>query len=167
MKNEAIKMRKKSLSAARIAAFCLPLVLVASCGPEAVQGTSVLFDPPAVAQTTTPTTSASLTRHLFTIELKSPTGYAQINTELLIDLPSGGTLYTVDTSTTPPTYTAVAFPYLTTTNSNGVRTVAIDFTSPLGANGDITVISAFSGTGYGRVNVTYTCSATAPAVCPT
>jgi len=153
-------MIKALQSMVRIAAFCLPLALVASCGSgsEAVQGTRVNFNPPAVAQPTTPTAGASLVQHQFTIELRSPTGYPQIGTELLIDTPSGGILYTADTSTSPPTLTPVAAPYRTTTNSNGVVTVALDFTVGPGANGDVTVMSVFSGTAYGNINVTYTCS---------
>jgi len=152
-------MIETTLSRIRVAALCLPLALVASCGSgsEAVQNTVVNVDPSAVAQPTTPTVGASLSQHIFTIELRSPTGYPQIGTELLVDTPSGGTLYTVDTSTTPPTLTPVLSPYRTTTGSNGVATVALDFSVGPGANGAVTVLGIFSGTAYGNVNVTYTC----------
>ena len=158
-------MIKLPLSVVRVVAFCLPLALVASCGSgsEAVQGTVIIIRPIALAQNTAPGVRASLVQELFTIELHSPTGYPQIDTQLLIETP--GTLYVVDTSTTPWTYTVVPSSYTTTINSNGVFTVAVDFTSPPAATGDITVISAWSGTGYGRTNVTYTCKAVAPATC--
>ena len=156
-------MIKTPLSLIRVAAFCLPLALVASCGPESVPGSTVNIDPAALGQNTAPSTSASISQELFTIELRSPTAYPQIDTNLTIDSP--GLLYAVDTSTTPFTFTQVTVPHLTTTNSNGVVTVAVSYTSAPAATGDVTVISAFSGTAYGRTNITYTCVAVAPATC--
>jgi hypothetical protein len=163
--DEVIEMIKKSLSVARVAAFCLPLALLASCGsswPEGVQGTEININPAAIGQSTTTTTGASLVLELFTIELRSPTGYPQISTQLTIDTP--GTLYIVGINPGgSPTYTPVTATYTTITNDNGVVTVAVDFSVPPRTEGDITVISARSGTAYNRTNVTYTCTPTPPA----
>jgi len=157
-------MTKKPFSLARVIALCAPLALVTSCGSnEAVQGSTININPAGLAQTTSPTTTASLVQELFTIEIRSPSGDAQIGTQLTIDTP--GALYVVDTSTSPPIYTPVPATYTTTTNTNGVVTLAVDFTSPIAATGDITVLSAHSGTAYNRANVTYTCKAVAPATC--
>lgn len=160
-------MIKKSLVAVRVVAFCVPLTLLASCGgsgTQAVQGSTILISPDAIGQTTTPTAGAALVQELFTIEVRSPTGYPQIDTEILIETP--GTLYVVDTSTPQPwRYTLVPSSYTTTISSNQVVTVAIDFAVGPATSGDVTVISARSGTAYNRTNVTYTCKAVAPATC--
>lgn len=163
-------MIKMPLPILHIAAFCIPLALVTSCGTESAQNTTLTFDPSSIGQRTTPTTGNNLSQSLLTIQLRSPTGYAQINTDVIVDMPSGGSLYLVDTSTTPFTFTPVDYPLLTTTNSNGVATVAIDFAGPVAANGTVTAIEAFSGTAYSRVDVTYTCEdddTTDTAECPT
>lgn len=156
-------MIKMPPSIVRVATFCLPLVLIASCGSgsEAVQGSIINFNPDGIGQKTTDATGAALVQELITIELRSPSGYAQIDTQLIIDTP--GNLYLADTSTSPPTLTAVPSTYKTTTNSNGVVTVAIDFAVPARTSGAITAISAFSGTAYNRMNVTYTCTPVPPA----
>ena len=162
-------MIKIPLAVVRVAAFCLPLGLLASCGSDsqAVQGTVINFDPPAIGQTTTDVAGISLVEQLFTIELRSPTGLAQINVDLIIDAPSGGTLFAVDTSTVPFTLTPVNPPFLTKTNSNGTYTAALSFAVGVAFTGTVTVIEAFSGTAYNRANVTYVCTETAAAaVCP-
>lgn len=156
-------MIKMPLSVIRVAAFCLPLALVASCGSgsEAVQGTTINFNPDAIGQTTTNVSGAALAQELITIELRSKTGYPQIGAQLTIV--TSGTLYTADTSTSPPAYTLVPSTYTTTTNNNGVVTVAIDFAVGPSTTGTITVISAISGTAHNRMNVTYTCAPVPPA----
>lgn len=162
-------MIKVPLPILRNAILCIPLTLVTSCGNESTQNTTISFDPAAIGQRTTPTAGSSLARQLLTIQLRAPSGYAQTNTNVIVDMPSGGTLYLVDTSTAPFTFTPVAFPLLTTTNSNGVATVAIDFAGGVAANGVVTAIEAFSGTAYSRVDVTYTCvddDTTDAAECP-
>lgn len=160
-------MIKKSLAVVRSVAVCVPLALLASCGgsgTQAVQGSTIHIYPDAIGQSTTPTSGAALIQELFTIEVRSPTGYPQIDAEILIETP--GTLYVVDTSTPQPwSYTVVPSSYTTTIRSNQVITVAIDFAVGPGTSGDITVISARSGTAYNRTNVTYTCKAVAPATC--
>jgi hypothetical protein len=168
MKNEAIEMIKSPLSVVRIAVFCLPLALVASCGSgsQAVEGTIIKFGPDAFTQLThtspgLPSTLDHL-HTLVTISLLSQTGYPQIGTQLTVD--TSGTLYIVDNSTNPVTYTAVATPYVTTTDSSGTLAVALDFSVPAGTTGAVTVLYAISGTAYGHLDNTYTvCTPTAPA----
>ena len=159
------------VSAIRVAAFCLPLALITSCGSgsEAVQGTVIVISPAAIAQNVPSNGTSSITQEKFTISLKSPTGYPQVGIKVVIDTP--GTLYLVDTSTTPYTYTLVPSSYTGTISSaNDVITVAVSYTSSTGADGDVTVISAFSGTAYNRTNITYTCVdnplGPAPNTCP-
>lgn len=161
-------MIENALLVVRVAVIFLSLTLVTSCGSgsQAVQGTTLTFNPSEENQTTTPTTSASLVQQVYTITLRSPTGYPQIGATIVVDAPSGGTLYVVDTTGTTTTFTQVQYPHTATTDGNGVYTVALSFTSPVAANTAITVLEAFSGTAYNRTNVNYTCSATAPAVCP-
>ena len=162
-------MIKKSLSVVRVAAFCLPLVLVASCGTgsEAVQNTVVNIDPPDIAQNVLAGTTSSITNSKYRIEVKSPTGYPQIGVSLVISSP--GILSTVDTSASPAIFTPMAAAgntYTVTTDSNGTYTTAVSFTSPVSADGEVTILSAWSGTGYNRVNITYTCVDNGATLCP-
>lgn len=150
-------MNMSPLFVLRATALCLPLALTTSCGgTQAVQGSLIVINPTEIGQTTTPTAGAALVQEVFTIEIRSPSGAAQINTQILIETP--GDLYSVDTSTPEPwTFTPVPSSYTTTTNSNGVVTVAVDFAVGPATEGEVTVISARSGTAYNRTNVTYTC----------
>jgi hypothetical protein len=168
MKNEAIEMIKTPLTVVRVAVFCLPLALVASCGSgsEAVQGTEVVINPQEVGVPVTDTLGNALVQKLYDIELRAPSGYPQIGTQVTIR--SEGTVYEVNKNTTPFTFTARATPYLTTINNNSVYTVAVDFPIPAAFSGDITVLEVFSGTAYGVTNVTVTCTddPADPAICP-
>ena len=168
-KNEALEMIKMRLPVVRIAAFCLPLTLVASCGSgtEAVQGTVINIDPTATAQTVPFGSPGTITNSRYRIELRSPSGEAQAGVTLLISSP--WVLSAVDTSTVPTTFTPMGpagTGYTVTTDNYGTYTVAVTYTSGLTPVGDVTILSVWSGTAYNRVNITYTCRATAPDVCP-
>lgn len=163
-------MIKTLLSVVRVAAFCLPLALVASCGTsdsQAVQGTVVNMDPNAVAQDVPANGTSSIVNEEFTIELKTPTGYPQIGITLLVGSP--GVLSAVDTSVSPVTYTPMGpagSTYVVSTDGNGTYRVAVSYTSPVAADGEVTILSAWSGTGYNRVNITYTCFDNGGVTCP-
>ena len=176
-------MIKKPLSVVRVAAFCLPLVLVASCGSgsEAVQGTVINIDPSNLG-------SVGLSVEFFdsvdyvsiiSIEARSPTGFPQIGTKLLLN--SGYVVYeghpTVTCSVTQPyvwnanpllivgeivTCTApgatpLPLPYTATTGQNGTYEVTVIYPVSPFLTGDITVLEARSGTGYNSVFVTSKC----------
>lgn len=161
-----IKMR---LPVVRVAAFCLPLTLVASCGSgtEAVQGTVINIDPSATAQVVTVGGTGTITNSRYRIEVRSPSGEAQAGVTLLISSP--GVLSSVDTSTDPTSFTPMGpagTGYTVTTDNYGTYTVAVTFTSGTTPIGDVTILSAWSGTAYNRVNITYTCQATTTTACP-
>jgi len=163
-------MIETTLSRIRVAALCLPLALVASCGSsgtEAVQGTTVVISPQAIGVPVTESLGSALVAQLYDIQLRSPSGGAQIDVQMTID--SDGTVYEVDKSTTPFTLILRNPPYLTTTGSTGVETVAVDFAVPAAFSGEITVLEVYSGTAYGRTNVVVTCTdsdSTTPPACP-
>lgn len=163
-------MIKKAQTAVRGAIFCLPMALLAGCGSggsEAVQGTVVNIDPSSLGQNVTVGNTSSIVTEEFTIELRSPTGNTQNRVNLSIYSP--GILFFVDTSANPHTYIPMGGAgntYEVTTDSNGVYTTAVSFTSPVSADGDVTILSARSSTGYNRVNITYTCVDNPPTTCP-
>jgi hypothetical protein len=158
------------LSWVRVAACCLALALVASCGhsgTEAVQGTTVTISPAVIGVPVTESIGNALVQQLYDIQLKAPNGQAQINVQFTID--TAGTVYEVDKSTTPFTLIPHTPPYLTKTGSTGVETVAIDFAVPAAFSGDITVLEVFSGTAYGESHVSVTCTdsdSAVPPACP-
>jgi hypothetical protein len=163
-------MIKTPLSWVRVAVCCLPLALVASCGSEteAVQGTAINMDPPTIAQDVPANGQSTIINEVVTIEARTPTGAPQIGIQLMID--SLGTLSRVDKSGNLVTFTpmgAAGTAYLVTTDNNGVFTVAVTFTSPgTGADGEVTILSAWSGTGYNRLNITYSCFDVGGTTCP-
>lgn len=159
-------MTKEALTCIRVATLSLSLMLIVSCGSgtEAVQGTTININPQAVGVPVTESIGNALVRKLYDIELRAPSGNAQISTEVTVE--SDGTVYEVNKSTTPFTFTARATPYLTTISNNGVYSVAIDFTIPAAFSGEITVLEVFSGTAYGRTNVVVTCTDSDPATPP-
>ena len=165
-------MIKMPLSAVRVAVFCLPLVLVASCGSgsEAVQGSTVVFSPVDVAVPigpATPSGDATVTQGIYTVQLRAPSGAAQVDTEILID--SGGLLYDVDSSSGTAVFTlapTVNGTYRVRTGANGVYTIAVSYTVLGGPSRDVTILEVFSGTAYGKTDAILTCSAIAPATCP-
>lgn len=179
----------KLSSVFHIAAVCLPLTLITSCGAgstEAVQGTTINIDPSAPGQATTLGFFGS-NSSIFRIEARSPSGTPQINVGILID--SQYTVYaghpTVDCvavfdSAVPPNFlgntctapgaTPLTVPYETTTGQNGTYEVTVIYSwGSGGISGSFTAVQAWSGTGYGASNITFTCAdpdtATAPA-CP-
>jgi hypothetical protein len=157
------------LSWVRVAACCLALALVASCGnsgTEAVQGTIVSINPAVIGVPVTETTGSILNQQLYTIELKAPNGQAQVNVQMTIDLPNGGTVYEVQNNSTGFTLIPHTPPYLTKTRGTGVETVAIDFAVPGAFSGDITVLEVFSGTAYGESHVAVTCTDSDPSTPP-
>lgn len=161
-------MIKIPLTLVRIMVFSLPMGLVTSCGSgsEAVQGTTIFINPPAVGVPVTESLGNFLDHRtrLYDVELRAPSGNAQIST--LVTLRTEGVLYEVDKSTVPFTYTPRPTPYLASISNNGVYTVAIDFTIPAAFSGEITVLEASSGTAYGRTNAVVTCTDSNPAVPP-
>ena len=179
MKNEAIKMIKTPQSLIRVAVFCLPLVLVASCGESTTQNNVINLDPVSIGQATTAGATGS-NKAIFRIESRSPTGNAQIGVEVVID--SQYIVYaghpTVDCSTVPCTVPGVlplSLPYRATTDSTGTYEVTVIYSwnipPVVSIKGDFTALEAFSGTGYGNAKISFACSdpnlaATAPD-CPT
>jgi hypothetical protein len=171
-------MIKMPLSVVRVVAFCLPLALVASCGSgsgaEAVQDTTMNLDPEAIGQATTLGYFGS-SGNVYRVEPRSPTGYPQVGVRVLID--SQYTVYAghptvvctaVDDGGTPPVFlgttctapsaTPLDLPYETTTDTNGTYEVTVIYSWGVGINGTFTALQAWSGTGYGISNITFTCS---------
>ena len=179
MKNEATKMIKTPQSLIRVAVFCLPLALVASCGESTTQNNVINFDPVSVGQATT-AGSAGSNYQIFRVESRSPTGNAQIGVEVVID--SQYIVYagrpTMDCLTIPCTATGATpllLPYTAKTDSTGTYEVTVVYSwnipPVVSVRGTFTALQAISGTGYGNAAITFTCSdpnaaGTAPD-CPT
>jgi hypothetical protein len=180
-------MIKLPLSVVRVAALCLPLALVASCGSgtEAVQGTKININPISVA-VSSPITAAATVVYIvqgYQIELRSPSGAAQVNTK--VSLVSRGTMYSglpvildanvvctgsavLPAECTDPTLAATRLPnsYEATTDSAGRVQVMMIFAFFSGADGTVTDLEAFSGTGYGKTDVVLTCVDSSGLTCP-
>lgn len=170
------------MSAIRVAVFCLLSALVVSCGStgtEAIQGTIINIDPPGAGQATT--AGVAGTNYIrYRVEARSPSGYPQLGVDVTID--SQYIVYAgrpvMDCSSNPCTAagaTPLALPYTTTTGQNGYVEVTVvyrwNIPPVVSVKGDFTAIQAFSGTGYGNSNITFSCSdpnatGTAPD-CPT
>ena len=175
-------MIKMPLSAVRVAAFCLPLALVASCGSsdsESIQGTVINIDPPSTAEITLDIEGVDPqglgASQVFRIEARSPTGYSQVGVKIL--LRSGYTVYeghppVVCTVTIvgPPSATACTAPGATpldlsqpvTTGPNGTYEVTVVYSISPFVTGDIGLIEAFSGTGYNFAKAVVKCGDTVP-----
>lgn len=173
-------MTKTPLCVIRVAAFCLPLALVASCGSgsEAVQGTIVVSSPDSSAVTSTidgtsPFDVGYVLNH-YQITLRSPSGYAQVGTKVTIT--SSGILYDGFIGLDPPTTvscpavatgpavctvtggpTPLSSVYEATTDSSGTVRVTLLFPFFSGSDGTVTVLEAFSGTSYGKTDIVFTC----------
>jgi hypothetical protein len=167
MKNEAIEMIKMPISVVCVAAFCLPLALVTSCGSksEAVQGTTINVLPAKWSQSTTLGTAGSNFQYV-TISAQSKSGYPQIGVQLIVD-----SHYLIfDGHPTDLTgLTPLTLPYVATTSPNGTYDVTVIYGWPLAISGDVTAVEAWSGTAYGNAIVTYTCvdpNSTDATVCP-
>lgn len=162
-------MIKTPLSVVRVAAFCLPLALVASCGSgsEAVQGTSVKFYPAELGSIQLDIESAGAYQFMqtFRVELRSPSGYPQIGAEVTIESPHAlyleANAVTCDPLTSvctiTPGATPLPHPYVTTTDSNGTAQVTVLFNLYSNQTGDVSIIQAWSGTGYNAVSIPVTC----------
>jgi len=181
MKNEACEMIKKPLSVVRVAAFCLPLALVASCGSgsEAVQGTVVNVDPANLGETGLSIEFYDSVDYssVIRLEAKSPTGYPQIGTNILLD--SAYVVYeghpTVTCSVTQaynstvspilgeiitctaPGATPLPLPYTATTGQNGAYEVTVIYSVSPFYTGTITALQTWSGTGYNAITFTSKC----------
>ena len=165
-------MIKMPLSVVRVAVLCLPLALVASCGSEnaeGVQNTVINFDPANVAEITLDIeTITSLGAYqIFRIEARTPTGYPQIGVNMLLS--SGFAVYeghptVVCTPIAPGTSTCTA-PGATPldlsqpvkTGSNGTYEVTVVYSISPFVTGDISLIEAFSGTGYNFAKAVVKC----------
>lgn len=176
-------MIKMPLSIVRIAVFCLPLALVASCGgsggPEGVQATIIDFDPDGLAEVTPDIESIDSlgASQIFRIEARSPTGYPQIGVDLYLS--SDFTVYAgrppvtcvetqaYDGTTTPRTgqITTCSAPGASPldltkpvkTGPNGTYELTVVYSVSPFVTGDITVIEAFSGTGYNFASAKVAC----------
>jgi hypothetical protein len=182
MKNEAIEMIKTPLSVVRVAAFCLPLALVASCGSgdsESIQSTTINIDPIEVAETTLDIESIDSLgdAQVFRIEARSPSGYSQVGVQIL--LRSGFTVYeghpnvtcvvtqAYDNTVTPvlraittctaPGATPLDLSQPVTTGPNGAYEVTVVYSISPRITGDIGLIEAFSGTGYNSAKAVVKC----------
>lgn len=179
-------MIKMPVSAIRVAVFCLPLALVASCGSgtEAVQGTKINISPVSVGSIDTVIAAAVPLYFVqeYQIELRSPNGYAQTGTSVTIV--SSGLLYdgfviidptavTCTGSTTTPAactntgQTPVPSVYQTTTDGTGIVRVTLLFPFYSGSDGTVTVLEAFSGSAYGKTDAVFKCvDASTTVTCP-
>lgn len=165
MKNEAIEMIKKSLSVVRVAAFCLPLALVASCGSgsDAVQGTVINISPVSLGQPTfmdSPNPQVgSANSQIYHIQAQSPTGWAQVGIDVTIDVPTGWRAYEGEhTFAELPSLTPLPNTYVAKTGADGTYHVTVYYDWVGGVKGTATILSAFSGTGYGKTDITFTCT---------
>ena len=165
-------MIKVPLSLIRVAAFCLPLALVASCGESTTQNNAIIIDPALKGQATILGTAGS-NNQIYRIESRSPTGGAQIGVEVVID--SQYIVYAgrpaVDCSTIPCTAsgTRLELPYTAITDSTGTYEVTVIYRWGPAINGVFTAVEAFSGTGYGNANINFICIDTDtanPPACP-
>ena len=167
-------MIKTPLSLIRVAAFCLPLALVSSCGAESAQGTVININPNAWNQQTVAGGSACSGVNQYRIEARSPNGVPQVGVQLLIDSPNGYLVY--DGFLTPTAAacgetitgaTPKVYPYYATTDSTGTYSVTVVFSWTGGQNATATAIGVYSGTSYGKTDIVFKCVATLPQVCPT
>ena len=184
-------MIKLPLLVVRVAAFCLPLALVASCGSgsgaESVQATTINISPTSVGVSSV--IQSPLVTDFFIqayqVELRAPSGYPQIGTRVTIV--NSGTLYDGLVSIDPATITCAAgvctssdpslteLPrnhgvYETTTDSTGTVRATMIYAFDSGTKGTASVLEAFSGTSYNKTDAVFTCLANPtnvpPLTCP-
>lgn len=171
MKNEAIEMIKTPLSLIRVAAFCLPLTLAASCGGESTtQNNTINLDPVSVGQPTT-LGIAGNNKEIFRIESRSPTGNPQIGVEIVIDsqyivYAGHPTVVCAPTCTVQAGVLPLTLPYTAKTDSTGTYEVTVIYSWGTAINGTFTAVQAFSGTGYGNANIVFTCTDPDPTNAP-
>ena len=158
-------MNKLPLSLFRVAAFCLPLGLVTSCGSgsEATVGTVITINP---SQTNQPSAIADSNIVHYRVTARSRTGYAQSGIVISLGSPyavfDGEPDVTCDT-TTPPVCTLnnaeLSYPIQVTTNGSGTYDVTVLYTWDAGQTGTVTALEAHSGTSYGKADITFTAPA--------
>jgi hypothetical protein len=143
------------------------LALVASCGSgggaEGVQGTIINFDPANLGtitldiQTITSVDGAAIMR----IEARSPTGYPQIGVDVLLSssfpVYAGHPTVVCTGTCTVPGATPLDLSQKLQTGPNGTVEVTAIYTISPFITGDITVLEAWSGTGYNRAIVSVKC----------
>jgi hypothetical protein len=171
MKNEAIEMIKMPLSVVRVAAFCLPLTLVASCGSEsgAPANSTITVSPDEVIWAVTLSTcdNSVLQDTYFNIVVKDPSGALMIGTDISVSLAlTPGTLivppppvgfpplmYLYDDLDGDGLYLnpVTVFPYYTKTGNFGSKMLRVQYDlsgCTYGGNLDV-----HSGSAYGSANI--------------
>lgn len=158
-------MIKTPLSVVRVAAFCLPLALVASCGSEsgAPANSTITVSPDEVSWKVNAGPGCAGTEFhdtYFTIAVKNPSGapLSGVDIRVSLDLAPGTyvtypTMLLFDTSD-GVTYNVpiTAYPYFTTTNSVGAKMLMVRYELDAGCiyAGNLNV---FSGTSFGSANI--------------
>lgn len=153
-------MNKMTLSLFRVAAFCLPLGLVTSCGSgsEAVEGTVITINP---SETTQPSGTASSNIAEYTVVARSPTGYGQSGIVISIGSPyrvfDGLADYSCDPITLVCTLnnTELLPPIQVTTDGAGTYDVTVLYDWAANQEGTVTALEARSGTSYGKADITF------------
>jgi hypothetical protein len=177
MKNEAIKMIKLPLSVVRVAALCLPMMLVASCGSgdNAPNGGTIISSPTGYTVSVPYTGAGTIFQSSpfsFTISLKTASGAPVSDTAVYV-------IASLD-----PTFSVPTQIYVTDT-STGITTGPITITAPYPVYTDVAgaiqigvSIPLYSDSSYGdtisfasgnlRVNDTITveCTNSTAGTCP-
>jgi hypothetical protein len=167
-KNEAIEMNKKPQSVVSVAAFCLPLLLVASCGSEqgAPPGSTVTVSPDEVpwAVTLAACDNSVMQDTYFNIVVKSPSGAPLTGVDIRVSLalapgtfvvpaPSVPVMYLYDDLDGDDIYTDLitVFPHFTNTGSSGTKMLRVqyDLTGCTYAGN----LDVFSGSSYGTAHI--------------
>jgi len=154
---------------------------VASCGAgsEAVQDTVININPASLGVDSSPTgipTDVAYVVQTYQVELRSPSGYPQIGTNVTIT--NRGTLlcrcrynrplnvlctgdYSIGQSAvcTDITKTPLPSTYVATTDSTGSVRFTMLFAFFPGSDGTVTDIEAYSGTGYDKSDIVFKCVA--------
>lgn len=159
-------MIKLPLSVVRVAVFCLPLALVAGCGPgggytapTAPPGSTITVSPGDVPWTVAvgACTNADMQDTIFNIAVKSPSGTPLTGVGIAVNLvlapgsavPGLQTMYLYDDLGGDGLYTdqITVLPYYTQTGSSGTKMLMVRYDlggCEFGGNLDV-----FSGTAYG------------------
>ena len=157
-------MIKIPLSVVRVAAFCLPLALVAGCGTEAPPGSIITVTPDLKEWVISLVTcdNSDMQDTWFNIAVKSPSGtpLAGVDIRVSLDLtlgtfitppPSYSAMFLYDTSDDGVTYVPItAFPYYTKTGSYGTKTLRVQYDLSCTYAGDLEVTS---GSSFGSANI--------------
>jgi len=167
MKNEAITMIKVPLSVVRVAAFCLPLALVASCGtdsggytaPPAPPGSTITVSPELVEWEVGAgaCTNTVMQDTFFNILVQSPNSAPMTGVGIAVSLvlapgtfiPPPQVMYLYDDLDGDGLYTNLitVFPHYTQTGGTGTKMLRVQYDlggCEYGGNLDV-----FSGSGYG------------------